>query len=209
MNKYKGTYLNHNEFLSKYPKVKNGDNYFNVETSNVWHYNENSGWGIVNKLNLLLNSPISTKSIVLLLPNGVKNNLTIQEDFNLNTDIFSWELTEEIEEELLKTDEMDVLHNFFIYKEDLKVYVDKIVGLLDTHSNLKSFDLEEDIPPYYALCTDILPPFLIMMLEKYLKTIPLKEKRLVTFNTVRDMDGALFSIYTNDEYLTKLFTNKN
>ena len=72
----------------------------------------------------------SNLKLVLLIPNkndsNMEDKLYIDESFNEPISIYTRELTSDMENEILKTDEFNVTYSIMLIKNDLTNYINKI-----------------------------------------------------------------------------------
>ena len=150
----------------------------------------------------------SNLKLVLLIPNkndsNMEDKLSIDESFNKPISIYTRELTSDMENEILKTDEFNVTYSIMLIKNDLTNYINKIIEILDAVPENATLAGSNGETKHYALCTDFMPSFLTVLLEEALSEIPKNKARLHLFNGIYD-HGAMFAISTISENLRDIF----
>ena len=146
--------------------------------------NENENVILKSEENILM-------KVVLLMPSDARLNLDIVPDYELNMEIKAVSVSKEFENEMLKTNTIDIKHGFLMHKFNVREYIKKLVDLLSENEDNKSYYVGTKDKPYYALCADIMPPFLQAIVEKELLSILRKERNLFLFNGVYDESGMI------------------
>ena len=151
--------------------------------------------------NILLKSEENIlMKVVLLMPSDARLNLDIVPDYELNMEIKTVSVSKEFENEMLKTNTIDIKHGFLMHKFNVREYIKKLVDLLSENEDNKSYYVGTKDKPYYALCVDILPSFLQALIEKELSLIPREERNLVLFNGVYDESGMIAISTISDDF---------
>ncbi len=155
--------------------------------------NENENVILKSEENILM-------KVVLLMPSDARLNLDIVPDYELNMEIKTVSVSKEFENEMLKTNTIDIKHGFLIHQANMREYIEKLVDLLSKNEENKSYCIEAKDKPFYALCADILPPFIQALVEKELSLIPREERNLFLFNGVYDESGMIAISTISDDF---------
>ena len=142
--------------------------------------------------------------VVLLMPSDARLNFNIIPDYELNMEIKTIQVSSEFENEMFKTNKIGIKHGFLIHQANMREYIEKLVDLLSKNEENKSYCTKAKDKPFYALCADILPPFIQALVEKELSLIPREERNLVLFNGVYDESGMI-AISTISEDFKNVF----
>ena len=138
--------------------------------------------------------------VVLLMPSDARLNFNIIPDYELNMEIKTMLVSNEFENEMFKTNKIGIEHGFLVHQSNMGDYIEKLVNLLSKNDENKSYCIEAKDKPFYALCADILPPFLQALVEKELSLIPREERNLVLFNGVYDESGLIAISTISDDF---------
>ena len=142
--------------------------------------------------------------VVLLMPSEARLNFNIIPEYELNMEIKAIPVSKDFENEMLKTNKIDIKHGFLMDKYNIKDYIKKLVDLLSENEDNKSYYVGTKDKPYYVLCVDIIPSFLQAVVEKELLSIPREERNLFLFNGVYDESGMI-AITTISEDFKNVF----
>lgn len=138
--------------------------------------------------------------VVLLMPSDARLNFNIIPDYELNMEIKTIPVSSEFEDEMFKTNKIGIKHGFLIHQTNMREYIEKLVNLLSKNDENKSYCTKAKDKPFYALCADILPPFVHALVEKELSLIPREERNLVLFNGVYDESGMIAISTISDDF---------
>lgn len=155
--------------------------------------NENENVLLKSEENILM-------KVVLLMPSDARLILNIIPDYELNMEIKTVSVSNEFENEMLKTNEIDLKHGFLIHQTNMREYIEKLVDLLSQNEENKSYYIGTKDKPFYALCADILPSFLQVLVEKELSLIPREKRNLFLFNGVYDESGMIAISTISDDF---------
>ena len=153
-----------------------------------------------NENTLLKSEENILMKVVLLMPSDARLNLDIVPDYELNMEIKTVSVSKEFENEMLKTNTIDIKHGFLMHKFNVREYIKKLVDLLSENEDNKSYYVGTKDKPYYALCVDILPSFLQAIVEKELLSIPREERNLFPFSGVYDESGMIAISTISDDF---------
>lgn len=159
--------------------------------------NENENVLLKSEENILM-------KVVLLMPSDARLILNIIPDYELNMEIKTVSVSNEFENEMLKTNEIDLKHGFLIHQTNMREYIEKLVDLLSQNEENKSYYIGTKDKPFYALCADILPSFLQVLVEKELSLIPREKRNLFLFNGVYD-ESRMIAISTISDDFKNVF----
>lgn len=155
--------------------------------------NENENVILKSEENILM-------KVVLLMPSDTRLNFNIIPDYELNMEIKTMSVSNEFENEMFKTNKIGIKHGFLVQQTNMSEYIKKLVDLLSKNEENKSYCTEAKDKPFYALCADILPPFIQGLIEKELSLIPREERNLVLFNGVYDESGMVAISTISDDF---------
>ena len=159
--------------------------------------NENENVILKSEENILM-------KVVLLMPSDARLILNIIPDYELNMEIKTVSVSNEFENEMLKTNEIDLKHGFLIHQTNMREYIEKLVDLLSQNEENKSYYIGTKDKPFYVLCADILPSFLQVLVEKELSLIPREKRNLFLFNGVYD-ESEMIAISTISDDFKNVF----